>query len=367
MSTSSTPRVHAIIRTLDRNVSGLLTGFGLLHSQGRIRYTQKMMIAPPPRTSGPWHLRDKDDSNIELFVDNRATGFVDFHDSWELNEEGYRNHDVYIKRSLDIARLPPAQRGKVVPLGLIYEVWPNGFDRFEAARILTQQVPASIRAKNAARYLAHLGASWLGLGPRPNLKRTAARPDAVHEPRVLFQVGLWDPARVAQDDPAKAAEFDAVNQTRIGCVRALRANLPGTFEGGLQHSPYARSQAPDLLMPDGTAASKRRYLQTVRHHAICVATAGLHGSNGCKLAEYVSLSRAIISEPLRYSVPGSFAAGTHYLPFETAEECAKQALRLMRDDALRGAIMSNNWDYYNAWIRPDALAAHVLRSIRERN
>jgi len=360
------PRVHAIVRALDRNCSGLLTGFALLARQGRIRYTQKMMPGPPPLASGPWHLRDKNDSNIEVHVDDRASGFVDFHDSWELNEDGWRDHDIYFKRSLDPAKHPAARLPKLLPLGLIYEVRSNGFDRWEAARILTQAVPATTRARDFASYAAKLAASWVGAGPRPKVALTSAPPDPGLPPRALFMVGLWDPTIIARHDPARIAEFEVINRTRAGCVRELRAALPGAFYGGVQHSAFARREAPDALLPEDGVSSKRRYLERVRQCPICVATTGLHGSNGCKLGEYVSLSRAIVSEPLRYILPGEFLPGRNYLPFETPEDCVREASRLIKDDALRAAMMRSNWDYYNSWLRPDAMAAHVVRSILQR-
>jgi len=360
------PRVHAIVRALDRNCSGLLTGFALLARQGRIRYTQKMMPGPPLLKSGPWHLRDKNDSNIEVYVDDRASGFVDFHDSWELTEDGLRDHDVYFKRSLDPAKYPGERLAKLQPLGLIYEVWSNGFDRWEAARILTQVAPAATRTRNFALYASKLAASWFGAGPRPNVALTSAQPDPGLPPRVLFMAGLWDPASIGRHDPSRVPEFEAINRTRAGCVRQLRAALPGAFYGGVQHSAFARREAPDALLPDGGVSSKRRYLERVRQYPICVATTGLHGSNGCKLGEYVSLSRAILSEPLQYVLPGEFLPGRNYLPFETPEECVREASRLVTDHALRAAMMRSNWDYYNAWIRPDAMAAHVVRTVLER-
>ena len=325
------------------------------------------MKEPPAQlTSGPWHLRDKDDSNIEIEVDGCATAFVDFHDSWELNAAGLRDHAVYFKRSLDPSRHAEDVRRKLVPLGLIYEVWSDGFDRFEALRILAHQMPWRRRAREFAAYAVQLAASWTNLGPRANVSLTSGPPEPSQDPRVLFMVGLWDPANVALQEPSRVPEFEAINFTRSACIRQLRAALGDRFHGGAQRSAFARRYAPDTLLPDAQVSSKRRYLETVRDHPICVATMGLHGSNGCKLAEYVALSRAIVSEPLRYLVPGPFAPDSHYLPFESPEECVRQVMLLVERPTLRAQLMRNNWDYYNAWSRPVALATRVIETIRER-
>lgn len=364
--TAAVPRVHLVVRALDRNASGVLLGFSQLHRQGRIRCVLEMQVPPAPLTTGPWHLRDKDDSNIEIRVDDRRSGFIDLHDSWELNEPGLRDHDVYFKRSLDLSKHPEAARRKLEPLGLIYEVWDDGLDPFEWRRILEQVAPGGKRLRDFSRYAAQLLASWAGLGPRPNISLLSCPPPLGIEPRVLFMVGLWDPANAARHDPSRIPEFEAINRTRSGCVRQLREAFGASFYGGTQRSSFAARYAPDTLLVDTSVSSKRSYLRKVRDSAICIATTGLHGSNGCKLGEYVALSRAIVSEPLRYQVPGPFAAETHYLEFETPEQCVAQVRRLVQDTGLRQRLMRNNWDYYNGWMRPDALAMRVVDTIRER-
>lgn len=360
------PKVHVVIRALDRNHGGFLLGLSMLADSGRIRLVQEMQRPPERLTSGPWHLRDKDDSNIEIRVDDRASGFLDFHDSWELNEAGLRDHDVYFKRSLDLGRHPDAAQRKLEPLGLVYEVRSDGLDWREAARIVNHVVPLDVRLSAFRQYALHSLASWFGAGPRPVLSLLSAPPDPALEPRTLFSCGLWDPAGIARHDPSRVPEFEAINLMRANCVRQLRTALGAAFTGGTQHGAFARSYAPDTLMPDARASSKRTYLQTVRRHPICIATMGLHGSNGCKLAEYIALSRAIVSEPLRYQLPGPFAPETHYLPFTSPEECVARVTELMQSQSLREKLMRANWAYYQEWMRPDAFAGRIVERIRAR-
>jgi hypothetical protein len=363
---SRPPAVRIVVRAIDRHASGLLAGLSLLHSAGEIRLHQQMLPPPPPLTSGPWHLRDKDDSNIEIFVDERASGFVDFHDSWEINAPGYAAHDVYFKRSLDPARLPALHQGKLEPLGLVYEVWRDGLDPWEVRRLAQQAAPLGRRVMNLARLFARIAARRLGAGSRPTISSTSRPPEPTLSPRVLFMVGLWDPEVVARNDPSRVPEFDSINQMRRDCVMQLRAAFGDQFTGGTQHSPFAAAFAPQALMPNPEAAAKGRYLDLVRRHPVCVATMGLHGSNGGKLAEYVAASRAIVSEPLKYTVPGPFEPERHYLPFTNPVECVAQARRLVTDEALRARVMRENHAYYDTWMRPDRLARRVIASIEER-
>lgn len=182
---------------------------------------------------------------------------------------------------------------------------------------------------------------------------------------MLFIAGAWDPRRVPAEDPQKAAEFDALNEMRAECVRRLRRAFGSRFYRGLLHNAFAATRYPDVPLPDPRAGSKLAYLERVRRFTVCVATTGLHGSNGWKLAEYVGLARSIASEPLRYAVPGDFAPGHNYLPFRSPEECVEQVAKLMDSPETRLSQMHANWHYYNAWMRPDSLARYALSTLAQ--
>jgi hypothetical protein len=91
-----------------------------------------------------------------------------------------------------------------------------------------------------------------------------------------------------------------------------------------------------------------------------VATLGLNNSNGWKLGEYVALSKAIVTEPLRYLVPGNFAKEQNYLEFTAPEELVESAARLFDNKDLRFAMMTNNYTYYQAYLKPDVLILNSL-------
>jgi hypothetical protein len=337
-----------------------MTGLAMLANAGRLRLTQEVLPCPPVLRHGPWHLRDKARAGVELALDGRRSACVDTHDSWEIDRHAYATHDLYFKRSLDLQRFPAHAYPKMAPLGLVTDIRSDGLDAWEAQRILALPVPARRRAAMLLRFVTHTAASLLECGPRPSLSLMHSAPRTTQAPRVLFMAGAWDPARVPAEAPEKAAEFEAINETRAACVRLLRREFGDRFFGGILHSEFARRRYADVLLPEARAASKRRYLRRVREYPICIATMGLHGSNGWKLAEYVGHSRAIVTERLRYAVPGGFSSPENYLDFGTPEQCVEQVSRLMQDPSLRAAQMRANHDYYRAWMRPDALAARIL-------
>jgi hypothetical protein len=144
---------------------------------------------------------------------------------------------------------------------------------------------------------------------------------------------------------------------------AARAEFGERFYGGFAIEEFSRREYGDCLLPDHRASERRAFLARVRDSAICVATTGLHGSIGWKMAEYVAASRAIVSEPLRYEVPGGFAAGRNFLEFTTLESFITSVESLLRDVSLREDIRRTNWDYYRRWVRPDAQVLRTLERV----
>jgi hypothetical protein len=76
-----------------------------------------------------------------------------------------------------------------------------------------------------------------------------------------------------------------------------------------------------MLLPDNRMSDKKTTSGLLRDYPICVATTGLHGSIEWKMAEYIAVSKAIVSEELNYSVSADFARGKNCLDFTTPEEC----------------------------------------------
>ena len=135
-----------------------------------------------------------------------------------------------------------------------------------------------------------------------------------------------------------------MNEQRISIVQEGRKRLGNQFIGGIDTSEYARQTAPDALVSSDTFSHKKSYLQTLRQCSIGIANLGLEDSIGFKMAEYVCMSKAIVTSPIgQYLLPGHFTEGSHYLGFDdTAEDCITKCEQLISDKKLRLEMMHNN-------------------------
>jgi len=286
----------------------------------------------------------------------------DANDGWYIAPElqpYIEGCEYYFKRAIDPQRLEgiPASV-QVVPLGLNYLVtsrrnlWHRGVRPFNAQRLV----------RGIARQASVLGGR---LGTRDLremlIPHFEAPPSADAASRVLFMCRAWESG--PNDSAALRASIKELNDMRAACIRTARAEFGERFYGGFAIDEFARREYGDCLLPDQKASERKAYLARVRESAVCVATTGLHGSIGWKMAEYAAASRAIVSEPLCYQVPGGFAAGSNFLEFTSLEEFISAVERLLGDSSLREEMMRANWEYYWHWVRPDAQVRRTLERV----
>jgi glycosyltransferase involved in cell wall biosynthesis len=343
----------------------LYTGFLMLHRAGVIRLSQTRRREEIRYLDPAPHLKDASHAHLDALLDGATRVHFDTHDAMELAEGELDTCDFYFKRSYLpslVGALPERWKHKVLPLGLNYRVLPSTVDLLAARRALALGPgPRSARGVGIRHALDVRNLRDY----QPRVEAMSAPPDLAAEPRVLFLVAAYDP----HDDPTRSADKIedrfSLNETRARCVRLLREALGSRFTGGFAASAFTSKHYADLIAPSNLTA-QGNYIATLRSHSICVATTGLHGSTGWKLAEYVAFSKAILTEPLVYSVPGDFAPGRNYVEFTTPDECVEAAVRLVEDRELRERLMLANAAYYLSDLRPDALVRNALAKALDR-
>jgi hypothetical protein len=321
----------------------IIAGFCELARSGRIDLEVVRDSRPGPRTR----------VQIKATVEGRRVAYDTWDDGMDglfdpgAADEGLGDFDFYFKRSFDPMR-HAASTGtcRIEPLGLIYLVSPDG------ARVCDR-----IRLLDARRVAKRL------VGHERQMRRFETSPAPDPDPVVLFMTRAWDPDDAS--DPGVRDDWSALNESRAAYVRALREEFGGRFYGGLHVDEFSRREYGDCLLPSRWSGSQGAFLERMHRSSICVASTGLLSSIGWKMAEYVAASRAIVSETLRYVVPGEFARDKNYLEYGSTQELLTVVERLLADDTLRYSLMRANWAYYHAWVRPDALVLNTILTALE--
>jgi len=262
------------------------------------------------------------------------------------------NVDFYFKRSFHhlLLQYKPANC-QLFPLGLHYSMHPN-------YNILS----LSPSWKDKVKYVMKTNK----LFKKITNKTFFYTQDFEHYPtnhavdKILFLTRLWNPEEAKWEGSRPHREM--VNQTRVECIRLCRKEFGDRFTGGLSDDPFSRKYFSDLIMP-AEYTSKGRFLQAVKEHSICIATTGLHDSIGWKFGEYVAASRAIVSEPLQYELPGDFRKDQNYLEFKSPEELISQINKLLGNKELIIQMMKANYYYYNNYVKPENLVLNTLLQV----
>ena len=262
------------------------------------------------------------------------------------------NVDFYFKRSFHKQLLDYTPVGcKVLPLGLNYNVQPD-----KNLLSLNETIKDKIKyVMKSSQYLTWITNKRFFYTSDFEYYQTQYKQD-----RILFLTRLWNPID-AKSDYAKRHR-EQINAMRVECIEACQKEYKGIFTGGLIKDDFADKHYRSFIIPN-SLTDKSRYLQAVKEHSICIATTGLHDSIGWKLGEYVAASRAILSEPLKYELPGDFAKGKNYFEFENADQLLQQISILLENRALVIQTMQNNYDYYNNYVKPEKLVLNTLFSV----
>ena len=340
----------------EAHLQQVYAGFSILARNGGIALEQKLEKVDFHQPHLPAHLDTSRAAHLIAEVDGMRIGY-DVHDAGEVPEDLLADVDVLFKRSwerdfVDACSAPD----KVLPLGA--NLWvradPPDWHALKRARMYSgrESLKRVARALGFDRLFGHIMFT-------PRWRNLSAKPPLELSPRVLFLAEAWNPDEAPT--PHTAAERVHINADRAACMRALRDRFGDRATCGFRNTPFAQREFADLVVTDSKLTRKRNYLDLVRRHPICIATSGLHRSTGWKFAEYLAMSRAIVSERLHMRLPGPIAADTHYLEFDNVESCVTAVARLFEDAGKRNALMHAAATYSLHHVRPDALVAESLR------
>jgi hypothetical protein len=342
---------HMICHSNSPHLSQVYAGFTLLQRSGALALSQECRKQTFFDATKPQHLRDARHAHLLVLLNDSIKLYYDTHDSHEIDEEAAAAADYYFKRSYAPSKVPHALRAKVFPLGLNYELYPEGRDPLEE-----QRVEAFGPESNGRSLAADPQANPF----RPTPDNMSAPPDSLQEPKVIFMTRAWDPLDNPDRNRQKREERITINETRARCIELLRREFGDRFQGGFERTEYALKNFGQMLLEDDESSAQGNYVELLGRHTVGVATTGLHQSIGWKLGEYVAFSKAIVSERLSYRLPGRFRAGENFLEFDEPRQCVSAVRRLLSDAALRDRMMRSNYRYYLDYLKPDVLIRRTL-------
>ncbi len=331
------------------HLSQIYSGFELLKEAGIVKISFKS------------YLGDASKPILKVNVNNKYNIIYDTLDglNWidgtiEENLNYFRNNikaDYYFKRSFNkqVADYAP-KNCSVHPLGFNYVISPKQLHK----RNILEKFKNTLKNNFLISKYFEISKTNIYSGnfefyPIPNKIN-----------KILLLTRLWNPSDVNSE--RLKSERESINNYRVSCIKRCQKEFKQYFVGGLHKDSFSILHCKDLVMPS-SLTRRDVYLNAVKESNICIANTGLHYSIGFKMAEYVAASRAIVSEPLHFEIPGKFEDNGNYLSFNNVDELLEKINLLITDKSALCEMMNNNFQYYNNFLRPDILVLNTLLQV----
>ena len=364
------PEVSIYLASQEQHLSQICVGYKLLENKGIIKFKEIKLF---PELKKVYHFAPI----MEVILNNKIIAY-DLSDGYQnilkeaIFDQSINHVDLYYKRSYDINRHTNLiNKSKIKPLGLNYQCSckNNPFLNInpEKRGVLNKLKDQYYKMRSYQTFYKKIDYSLFEHNKH------------YKHYKLLFLCRLWDLKSISPESIQKnypylsyqeskneanriIHETNLLNQQRIEIVRGLKKEFKDSFIGGIENSPFSIKQAHDLVV-SSSYSNKFSYMQQVKNNIIGISSVGLHQSIGWKFAEYVVAGRAILSDTLNYSLPGNFLKDNNYMEYSTIDDLINKAHNLLSNIDYIHFIESNNWNYYNKYLRPDQLVYNTIKSI----
>lgn len=279
--------------------------------------------------------------------------FVDTNDTNSIYETFYDWCDVYAKVNVSIADIT---KKKIFPIGPSFGVrlWPPLKTIWVALLNYTKVRKANDSYKIPLKL--YLKDYLYTIYRRLNFSEYTA--EYTDDKNYVFAMStLWYDWVSLRNTNKYRGEFIRICQ-----------QLYENFEGGLFYIQEVESIFPPYkrykeLFKDVLTTKRigmRKYLQGTRRSSIVFNTPSVCLCHGWKLAEYLSMGKAIISTPLSNVMPGDFIDGVHYLCCTDVESMKLMIESLQYDEKKREMLKCNAKKYFEEYLSPNAVVKRIF-------
>ena len=331
-------KVHCklILHSKAGHLNQIYTGFSQLEKQGYLTLTKENNF-------------DTNKQILEVIINNNIKIIYDTMDEEEfyaVDVMKIKNIDYYFKRSFK-KEVANKYEFKSFPLGLNYNVYSEYRNILGLQDRIKNKIKKFIRKDKYNFYSRDFEKA-----PIPS-----------NNPKICFLTRVWDINGKEIENENVRKERDEINKFRVECIRACKKAFGDNFIGGIEDSEFAREYYSDVIIKDKFITKRDNFLDLIKECDICIATTGLHKSIGWKFGEYIAASRAIVTEPLCYELPGNIEKDRNYIEFNNVNQLINILKELMTNKEKRKSLMENNYDYYNCFVKPDKLIKNSLEKI----
>lgn len=313
-------------------LQGLLDCFGTRH----LHYTCEGF---PPLVQN-W---SENGQNLAFIVDPPGWRvYLDMQDVRDACAAALEWCDLYAKVNLDLNSVSPQYAAKMFPIGPTFP-----FTYLNSAALAWHALHTFLmghaRITRPRTHFAH----WRALG-RDRAPYAAYAPGKSESNYAFFSSSLWK-----QDHQC--------NRDRVRFIEACRPLNWLQFEGGFAQ-PWRVKGYENFIVPK--RPSHVEYLAKTKRSAVVFNSPSVFGGHGWKLAEFLSMGKAIIVIPLVRLLPAPLLHGEHIHYVDGSVEAIRQAVeQICRDTAYRTHLERGAREYYLAYLQPRRVIERILSAV----
>lgn len=291
--------------------------------------------------------------------DKRKKIIVDYRDQTDLILGAYQWSDAYAKINVSLSNHPYHDHSKLIniPPSFAINIW-NPLDLFcnLGKNFFKAKIISHIKDKNIHLRPKMWIKNYLSLLGRQRLDTYTCGKEAEgrHKNYVFFVSTFWP-------------DCEGTNYYRNNYILTCSQKKEIDFEGGffLYKNTYAPKDIPEHLffrkfVPSGV------YMDNIKKSLFVFNTPAVHNCHGWKLAEFLSMGKAIISTPLSNDLPHPLHHNKELFIVNNVEELESAIDILSGDKELREKLEKNARAYFDKYVSPPKVMEYILAKLDAR-
>lgn len=344
-------------------IKGLYDTYGRKNVRYSLRYSRSIDMSKRAPSDNPM---GGEETRLLLFVIKQDECIrkiaIDPWDETYVYDAAYQWADMYAKVNYDKDKTPGKYKERILSIPPSFSIKYQGYisTAFEVLNgIRLCFFPKRLIYKTVSRF-----ARECFMFSRVSLKEYISHDVGIEPKYVFFVSTYWHLSDVLWGEDHTHEGYDhfvnMANQNRLSYINVASTIDGIEFEGGLW------SSHDEIYNSKGDKISYSHFISTKEYitktkQSICVFnTPAVWGCHSWKLAEYMAMSKAIISMPLKNELPEPLVDGENVVFVNNEDEMRAAIIKIANDDAFREKLERGAFEYYKKYMAPTSVINYVL-------
>lgn len=299
------------------------------------------------------HSHDQYTAFVVIDTNNNIKKYiVDFRDKMSVKESAYEWCDKYAKINFNVKLTNKKFHDKIISIapgtGInVWNFWETVYYCIANLILIRFSPIVSFR-----RHLQDYYAQFTRSGLEDYLPEKVDESTATNDSPYVFLIGtLWPHENCITGTNLQRKTFIEICK-KTGC------NFEGGFFVRKNHPQF--KEYKDIILKKWY--SNADYIKKSKQSLFVYNTPAVHNCHGWKLAEYLAMGKAIISDPISNELPEDLKHGKNIHIVKNTGELENAIKLLLTDNSYRKKLEAGAKEYYSKHVSPEKVIEQILHS-----